>query len=400
MKESKNFERYQDFLNKRKSSLTKQNNNINIINLESKIEPTNTIKKQQKNVIQSCIESLKEQMKNNNKYIDKKQNISSHNLKYKTKGKIENSNSKSKILNKMNTPNNNNYYKRIKNEVQKNIEQHPEKLLYSDMDNNKTLNKIRRNYSNNHFSHNNLRYNFSSDFSPYNKELDHIISSYDFKNNDIGGGTMSAKIHFKNLLSLVDELRAKNDFLKKELKHKDNIISILEKKCLNKNKKGKKDDKNLNDILLNEYNSDLLLDNQKLKSEILHLNKELENQKTYYEDVIKDYKDELNHEKYKNNIFEGNFKEMENKFKNSNNRMESMEDNLEEAIISKSKLEEINHKYEIINKNQQNRIQYLENQLNVVLNLIKGLFNKESQTLYPMKNKLFYEISNLNNIYQ
>ena len=400
MKESKNFERYQDFLNKRKSSLTKQNNNINIINLESKTEPTNTIKKQQKNVIQSCIESLKEQMKNNNKYIDKKQNISSHNLKYKTKGKIENSNSKSKILNKMNTPNNNNYYKRIKNEVQKNIEQHPEKLLYSDMDNNKTLNKIRRNYSNNHFSHNNLRYNFSSDFSPYNKELDHIISSYDFKNNDIGGGTMSAKIHFKNLLSLVDELRAKNDFLKKELKHKDNIISILEKKCLNKNKKGKKDDKNLNDILLNEYNSDLLLDNQKLKSEILNLNKELENQKIYYEDVIKDYKDELNHEKYKNNIFEGNFKEMENKFKNSNNRMESMEDNLEEAIISKSKLEEINHKYEIINKNQQNRIQYLENQLNVVLNLVKGLFNKESQILYPMKNKLFYEISNLNNIYQ
>ena len=400
MKESKNFERYQDFLNKRKSSLTKQNNNINIINLESKTEPTNTIKKQQKNVIQSCIESLKEQMKNNNKYIDKKQNISSHNLKYKTKGKIENSNSKSKILNKMNTPNNNNYYKRIKNEVQKNIEQHPENLLYSDMDNNRTLNKIRRNYSNNHFSHNNLRYNFSSDFSPYNKELDHIISSYDFKNNDIGGGTMSAKIHFKNLLSLVDELRAKNDMLKKELRHKDNIISTLEKKCLNKNKKGKKDDKNLNDILLNEYNSDLLLDNQKLKSEILNLNKELENQKIYYEDVIKDYKDELNHEKYKNNIFEGNFKEMENKFKNSNNRMESMEDNLEEAIISKSKLEEINHKYEIINKNQQNRIQYLENQLNVVLNLVKGLFNKESQILYPMKNKLFYEISNLNNIYQ
>ena len=400
MKESKNFERYQDFLNKRKSSLTKQNNNINLINLESKTEPTNTIKKQQKNVIQSCIESLKEQMKNNNKYIDKKQNISSHNLKYKTKGKIENSNSKSKILNKMNTPNNNNYYKRIKNEVQKNIEQHPEKLLYSDMDNNRTLNKIRRNYSNNHFSYNNLRYNFSSDFSPYNKELDHIINSYDFKNNDIGGGTMSAKIHFKNLLSLVDELRAKNDMLKKELRHKDNIISTLEKKCLNKNKKGKKDDKNLNDILLNEYNSDLLLDNQKLKSEILNLNKELENQKIYYENVIKDYKDELNHEKYKNNIFEGNFKEMENKFKNSNNRMESMEDNLEEAIISKSKLEEINHKYEIINKNQQNRIQYLENQLNVVLNLVKGLFNKESQILYPMKNKLFYEISNLNNIYQ
>ena len=156
----------------------------------------------------------------------------------------------------------------------------------------------------------------------------------------------------------------------------------------------------MNDIILNEYNNDLLLDNQKLKSEILNLNKELENQKIYYEDVIKDYKNELNQEKYKSNIFEGNFKDMENKYKNSNNRISNMEDNLEEAIITKSKLEEINHKYEIINKNQQNRIEYLENQLNVVLNLVKGLFNKENQLLYPMRTKLFYEISNLNNLYQ
>ena len=91
---------------------------------------------------------------------------------------------------------------------------------------------------------------------------------------------------------------------------------------------------------------------------------------------------------------------MENKYKNSNNRISNLEDNLEEAIITKSKLEEINHKYEIINKNQQNRIEYLENQLNVVLNLVKGLFNKENQLLYPMRTKLFYEISNLNNLYQ
>ena len=326
MYERRNFERYQDFLNKRKSSLTKQDNNINILNLESKTEPTNAIKKQQKNVIQSCIESIKEQMRNNNKNMNmnKKQNVSS----------------------------------------------------------------------------NNLRYNFSSDFSKSNKEYDHIISSYDLKNNEIGGGTMSAKIHFKNLLALIDELKAKNEMLKTELKHKDNIISLLEKKCLGKNKKGKKENKSLNDIFLNEYNNDLLLDNQKLKSEILNLNKELENQKIYYEDVIKDYKNELNHEKYKSNIFEGNFKDMENKYKNSNNRISNMEDNLEEAIITKSKLEEINHKYEIINKNQQNRIEYLENQLNVVLNLVKGLFNKENQLLYPMRTKLFYEISNLNNIYQ
>ena len=286
MYERRNFERYQDFLNKRKSSLTKQDNNINILNLESKTEPTNAIKKQQKNVIQSCIESIKEQMRNNNKNMNmnKKQNVSSNNLNYKSKGKIENSNP-------------------IKNEVQRNIRQHSEKLLYSDMDNkNKTMGKLRRNYSNNHFSHNNLRYNFSSDFSKSNKEYDHIISSYDLKNNEIGGGTMSAKIHFKNLLALIDELKAKNEMLKTELKHKDNIISLLEKKCLGKNKKGKKENKSLNDIILNEYNNDLLLDNQKLKSEILNLNKELENQKIYYEDVIKDYKNELNQEKYKSNI--------------------------------------------------------------------------------------------------
>ena len=75
---------------------------------------------------------------------------------------------------------------------------------------------------------------------------------------------------------------------------------------------------------------------------------------------------------------------MENKYKNSNDRMVNMEDNLEEAIITKSKLEEINHKYELMNKNQQKRIVYLENQLNVVLTLVKGLFNKENQLLYPM----------------
>ena len=404
MYERRNFERYQDFLNKKKSSLTKKDNNINLLNLESKTEPTNAIKKQQKNVTQSCIESIKEQLKNNNKNMNmnKKKNILSSNLNYKTKGKIENSNPRSKIENKMNSPkNNNNYYKRIKNEVQRNIGQHSEKLLFSDTDNrNKTMGKLRRNYSNNHFSLNNLRYNFSSDFSKSNKEYDHIISSYDLKNNEIGGGIMSAKIHFKNLLSLIDELKAKNEMLKTEIKHKDNIISLLEKKCLGKNKKGKKENKSLNDIILNEYNNDLLLDNQKLKSEILNLNKELENQKIYYEDVIKDYQNELNHEKYKSNIFEGNFKDMENKFKNSNNRILSMEDNLEEAIISKSKLEEVNHKYEIMNKNQHNRIEYLENQLNAVLNLVKGLFNKENQFLYPMRTKLFYEISNLNNIYQ
>ena len=185
MNERKYFEKYQDFLNKRKLNQAKQNNNINILSSESKTEPSNIIKKQQKNVIQSCIESIKEQMKDKNKYKDKRQNISSSNINNKTKKQIENYKTKSKIVNKMNSTNNN-YYNRIKNDVQKNIGLYSGKLLYSDMENNKTFNKIRKNYSNNHFSQNNLRYNFSSDFSPYkNKEISHIISSYDFKNKHI-----------------------------------------------------------------------------------------------------------------------------------------------------------------------------------------------------------------------
>ena len=156
----------------------------------------------------------------------------------------------------------------------------------------------------------------------------------------------------------------------------------------------------MENIIMNEYNSDILLDNQKLKSEILNLNKKLENQRIHYEDIIKDYKSQLNQEKNKSNVFEGNFKEMENRCKTSNDRLVSMEDDLEEAILKKSKLEDINQKYEIININQQKRIENLENQLNVILTLVKGLFNKENELLYPMRTKLFYEISNLNNIYK
>ena len=59
---------------------------------------------------------------------------------------------------------------------------------------------------------------------------------------------MWAKIQFKNLLSLVNELKAKNELLKKELRSKDKIISLLENKCLNKNKNGIRDKKNIYDI--------------------------------------------------------------------------------------------------------------------------------------------------------
>ena len=73
---------------------------------------------------------------------------------------------------------------------------------------------------------------------------------------------------------------------------------------------------------------------------------------------------------------------MEKRFRTSNDRVISMEDDLEEAIIKKSKLEEINQQYEIINANQQRRIENLENQLNVILSLVKDLFNKENELFY------------------
>ena len=77
-----------------------------------------------------------------------------------------------------------------------------------------------------------------------------------------------------------------------------------------------------------------------------------------------------------------------------------MEKDLENAILRAKNLEDINQKYEIISTNQQKRIEFLENHLKVILTLIKELFNKEKDSLYPMRSKLFYDISKLNNIYQ
>jgi hypothetical protein len=400
MEEKRKFEKYQDFINKRKLNLTKERSNNNI-KIENKTEPYNyRDNNQSKNVIESCIDSLKAQINNNNKQFN---NTSYKNYRNRN---IDSSTKSKRVINqKMNLTNNYNCHKEKSKENKNNKSyryRYSDKLLKSDKIKNKSVNKIGIDTNNNNnFSQNNLRYNFSSDFTPMNnKELDHIISSYNFKNNDNGDLNSSTKIQFKNLLSLVNELKAKNELLKKELRSKDKIISLLENKCLNKNKNGIRDKKNMENIIMNEYNSDILLDNQKLKSEILNLNKKLENQRIHYEDIIKDYKSQLNQEKNKSNVFEGNFKEMENRCKTSNDRLVSMEDDLEEAILKKSKLEDINQKYEIININQQKRIENLENQLNVILTLVKGLFNKENELLYPMRTKLFYEISNLNNIYK
>ena len=401
MKEKRQFEKYQDFLNKRKLKQMRQNPNNNI-NIENRTEPSvHNANKQQKNVIQSYIAEIKKQMdlrNKNNEKIPKTENDNRIIRNKKDNIKINN-----KAANKMNLTEIS--YKKRKEENKINLsnrKKYSQKLCFSDINKNKSVNKI-RSYPNNCFTENrnNMRYNLSSDFIPDDKEIDHLLSSYDFKNdNELGDINIPTKIHFRNLLSLVNELKAKNELLKKELRNKDNLISSLEKVNFNKSNKGITGKKNMNDIIMNEYNNDVLLDNQKLKSEILNLNKELENQKIYYEDVINDYKKQLNEAKNKNNIFEGSYKDIEKKFSNSNEKMFHMEKDLENALLKKSNLEEINQKYEIINTNQQKRIENLENQLNVVLTLVKDLFNKENDFLYPMRNKLFYEISNLNNLYQ
>ena len=60
--------------------------------------------------------------------------------------------------------------------------------------------------------------------------------------------------------------------------------------------------------MLKEYNDNILLDNSKLKSEILNLENKQKKQKIHYEDIISDYKSKLNEEKDKNNIMDNNFK--------------------------------------------------------------------------------------------
>ena len=406
MKEKRKFEKYQDFLNKRKIRQEKQN--YNSIKDENETEPCSFVEnKHSKNIIQSYISEIKKQMNIKNNNNDKIRNTENNNLKMKNEEKslkIRN-----KVINKMNFTSYNNKNNIIKDQKEekkiasdKKIKKYQDRIYNSDMIKNRTENKI-RNYSNNYFTENknNMRYNFSSDYLPNDKELDHILSSYDFKNNnDIGDLNIPTKIQFRNLLSLVRELKAKNELMKKELRNKENLISSLEKINFNKNKNGIKNDKNMNNIMMNEYNDNLLLDNQKLKSEILNLNKELENQKIYYEDVIKDYKLKLEQEKYKNNITEDNYKEIENRYKYSNEQIINIEKDYRDAVVEKAKLRDLNSKYEIINSNQQKRIENLENQLNVILSFVKDLFNKENDLLYPMRNKLFYEISNLNNIYQ
>ena len=217
-------------------------------------------------------------------------------------------------------------------------------------------------------SKNNSFYSFDS--PTLNKELNHILSTYDFKDindyKDINVDDKSIKIHFRNLLYLVKELSAKNDLLKKEIRNKNNLIYSLERQ-IKKNNNNNIDKKNLNNIMLKEYNDNILLDNSKLKSEIVNLDNKLKQQKIHYEDIINDYKIKLNEEKDKNNIMDNNFKKIENRYKNSNNKIIDIKDELKDVTLMKAKLEDMNEKYEVINSEQQKRIEELENQLKVVL---------------------------------
>jgi hypothetical protein len=243
----------------------------------------------------------------------------------------------------------------------------------------------------------NFSSNFSFDSPSLNKELNRILSTYDFKDindyNDINIDDKSIKIHFRNLLYLVKELEAKNELLKKEIRNKNNLIYSLENQIKNSNKN--KDKNNIKNFMIKKYNNNILLDNSKLKSEIVNLENKLKQQKIHYEDIINDYTNQLSEEKNKNNIMDNNFKNIENKFKNSNNKIIDIKDELKDVTFMKAKLEDMNEKYEVINLGQQKRIEELENQLKVVLTLVKNLFNKENNVLYPMRTKLFYEISNL-----
>ena len=295
---------------------------------------------------------------------------------------------------------NNNFYKEEKKDDKKNKsnkKKYSEKLYNSDISDKKSINKIYK-YPINNFIENkkNIRHNISLDSIPSNKELNHILSSYDFKNdNELGDLNIKTKIHFKNLLTLVYELKAKNELLKKELRNRDDLISSYEKMNLNKSK-NEKDEDNKNDIINNKFDKDVLLDNQKLKTEILKLNKDLELQKINYEDIVYDFNNQLNESKNENNFLENKYKEIEKKYIDSNEKIFNMEKDLENAILKAKNLEDINQKYEIISTNQQKRIEFLENHLKVILTLIKELFNKEKDSLYPMRSKLFYDISKLN----
>ncbi len=436
----RHFEKYEDFVNnRRKSNPIEQINNIyplnpnqkNLINTNIVSEPFNLnigrLSENNNMTDSGCLSSLRRQFNTKKRIKNIKKNSSNNNKSYletnyntfyttdsrkkdnspvciikkqdlndyknKNKGNrplrpLSSSNIIKNNINKKNAFSNNNNYN-VKTKI--NDEGYNENIYKS---NKKKINSKKK--YNTSMSKNNSFYSFDS--PTLNKELNHILSTYDFKDindyKDINVDDKSIKIHFRNLLYLVKELSAKNDLLKKEIRNKNNLIYSLERQ-IKKNNNNNIDKKNLNNIMLKEYNDNILLDNSKLKSEIVNLDNKLKQQKIHYEDIINDYKIKLNEEKDKNNIMDNNFKKIENRYKNSNNKIIDIKDELKDVTLMKAKLEDMNEKYEVINSEQQKRIEELENQLKVVLTLVKNLFNKENNILYPMRTKLFYEISNL-----
>ena len=370
-KNSKSFQYSSNNINNK--YFDKMNNNI-ILNNKNKNERINT----NDNIINSYIDKYN---KNNILKRNNTSNISKNKKLFKNNNFNNNLNNREKS-NSINYSNNN-YLK----------------------DNKIKIDNLNRNKNNNLVKKNKIKYNSSYDSSNstsiydpvyINKELDHLLSSYDFNNtknfnnmNDIDDN--SIKIHFRNLLYLVKELNAKNDLLKKEIKNKNDLISSLEKK-LKKNNNIKKS--GLNTDFKGNYDN-ILLDNDKLKSEILNLQNKLSNQKKYYDDLIGDYNKRIQEQKNKNKKIENKLKNIENKYKYSNNKIFDMKDDIKNISLMKAKLEDYNNKYEVINSEQQKKIEELEDQLRVIITLVKNLFNHENNVIYPMRNKLFYNISNL-----
>ncbi len=473
--EEKHFEKYQDFLQKRKMNKNigdVQNYDSNNMPKANKTEPSfnfnlenNNLGFEQNNDEPISLSSLRRQfnskgknnliipnidsnyktfyVNNSPKENNKVNNIYNNNIEEKKKNlKIYSSsneiNNRNNIENMINSYlnknyNNNNKYKANINKINqgKNIDKEnarnrafsannsknkhylkgnsADNFNLKKPNNNKIANLFNYKKKNNYNSfiknnrqkleNRNLNKSRLSESISLNKELDHLLSSFNFNNikNNCEEIKMdddkSIKIHFRNLLYLVKELNAKNDLLKKELRNKDNLISSLENQIKNKSKG--KGQKSINNIMLKEYSDNVLLDNNKLKSEVLKLENKLKQQKIHYEDLLNDYKKRLNKEKSRNNAMDNNLKNIENKYKNSNTKIVDMKDELKDVTLMKAKLEDMNEKYEIINSGQQKRIEELENQLKVVLTLVKNLFNKENNVLFPMRTKLFFDISNL-----
>ena len=351
--------------------------------------------RQKSNINNTKIENIINDYKNNNiinnLFFDKNIIKNKNKIKYRALSTSNLNKNKQKIYSNYNI-------KKINFDKDKNLFNYKKNNNLNNFLSNSNLSKKKinnNNKKNNSLDKSNL--NFTFDSQSLNKELDHILNSYDFKNinndiNEINIDDKSIKIHFRNLLYLVKELQAKNDLLKKEIRIKNNLISTLENQMNNKKIRIAK---NLNNSILQEYNDNILVDNNRLKSEILNLEKKLENQKIYYEDLINDYKVKLNEQKNKNNIMNNNLQNIENKYKFSNNKIIDMKDELKDVTLMKAKLQDINEKYGVINIEQQKKIENLENQLKVLLTLVKNLFNQENNILYPMRTKLFYEISNI-----